>query len=323
MTSDVQPLWTLFRRTAVNPLIISSLGLFLYGLYILLFRISLVLLRKRGKTRGHSFHRVSLTTLFVLASIGVPLGMMFDLLVVAGSFWELARPGLEFPFPLERLQLVLQITRYLILFFMGFTVDCILIFRCYVIFGYRRRFFFVPLVLCIVIDLGAIITGIWDAVETKKIENDPNWVNLLDNIANSFLGASALFNFVLTGAIAGKVWSVLRGSLAVDEWTKRRFKTIVSIVLESGLLYSLTIAVMIVGNLLGAETFDIGSIMMQTSGIAPTLMIVRANISRGLEDEEEDQDTQFNLSTRFGVSTGSVTEREEGKSGVMVLTRES
>ncbi|KAG7098052.1 hypothetical protein E1B28_000026 [Marasmius oreades] len=238
--------------------------------------------------------------------------MMYDLLAVAGSFWELARPGLKFPFPLARLEFVLQITRYLILFFMGFTVDCILIFRCYVIFGYRRRFFFVPLILCIVIDVGAIISGVWDAVETRKIGHDSD---LMDNISNSFLGASALFNFVLTGAIAGKIWSVLRGSLAVDDWTKRRFKMVVSIVLESGLLYSLTIAVMIVGDLLDAETFNIASIMTQISGIAPTLMIVRANISRGLEDEE---DTQFNLSTRFGVSTGSATERS--KSGVMVFT---
>ncbi|KAF9254788.1 hypothetical protein L218DRAFT_1009292 [Marasmius fiardii PR-910] len=94
---------TLFRRAVVNPFIISAVTLFLYGLYIFLFRIGFDILRKRKKSWERLFHQVSLASLFILASIGVPLGIGYDILVVAISFWDLAGSG--FPVVLYRVQL--------------------------------------------------------------------------------------------------------------------------------------------------------------------------------------------------------------------------
>ncbi|KAG7097645.1 hypothetical protein E1B28_004977 [Marasmius oreades] len=278
--SEREPVLTIFRRNVMNPIIISSLSLFLYGLYILLFRISIVLLKRRKKSRERSFHQISLRTLFVLASIGVPLGLAHDVLATTKPVWRLA--GLGLPFPAYQKDLSIRD----IVFYVtpSFTVDTILIFRCFVMFGYRRRFVVIPIVACIIIDLGAIICGILD-LSIRALGLDAAHIEVIDTLSDICVGCNALLNILLTTALAGRIWSISwKGEIAT-----KRSSTIVSILLESGLLYLLTLAVMAVGNLLEAETFDIGSIMIQVSGIAPTLIIVRANIGRRLEVEDENQ----------------------------------
>ncbi|KAF9256713.1 hypothetical protein L218DRAFT_1007051 [Marasmius fiardii PR-910] len=168
---------------------------------------------------------------------------------------------------------------------MSFTTDCILIFHCFVIFGYQKKYLIIPIILCVVMDLGAIVTGIMDAAASMNntLGIDSDWVNLLNNISNSFVACIALVNFSLTAAIAGRIIWASRGnyggSSSIDQRTKKRFTTIGAILLESGLLYLLTLAVFVVRDLLEAENFDIGSILTQVSGIAPTLMIVRVYFS--------------------------------------------
>ncbi|KAF9256037.1 hypothetical protein L218DRAFT_1007889 [Marasmius fiardii PR-910] len=205
------------------------------------------------------------------------------------------------------------------------------------------------------LSVGAIVTGIMDAAVSMNdtLGIDSYWVNLLDNISNSFVACIALVNFGLTAAIgkyfagffhapkksifnaictwqpAGRIIWASRGnyggSSSIDQRTKKRFTTIGAILLESGPLYLLTLAVFIVGDLLEAENFDIGSILTQVSGIAPTLMIVRGNINQPKGEEEANHvlsDTRFKSTSRETTSVatdfGAVLNRDEHDLGVAV-----
>ncbi|KAF9256721.1 hypothetical protein L218DRAFT_1022947 [Marasmius fiardii PR-910] len=154
--------------------------------------------------------------------------------------------------------------------------------------------------------------------------------NLVLSVAGFFHTSKKLiFNAICTSRPAGRIiWASqgnYGGSSSIDQRTKKGFTAISAILLESGLLYLLTLAVFVVGDLLEAENFDIGSILTQVSGIAPMLMIVRGNINQPKGEEEANQvlsDIHFKSTSRETTSVamdfGAVRNRDEHDLGVAV-----
>ncbi|KAG7087019.1 hypothetical protein E1B28_012998 [Marasmius oreades] len=284
-----------FRGTVLSPLLITAFHFLLYGLYLPLFRASLILLQKRPQSSSRRFHQISLITLFILASIAVPLGLSFDILHVAVAYYTS-------PERFSRIQIVIQMCRYVILLFMGLTVDSILVFRCFVIFGYRGKRLVAGLVIafCIIIDVCALSFSLWTEAEflgtigkeTSLVPSAPQYVS------NIFLALNAFTNFTLTSVLAGRIWWVSRktrqlqgvwGKNPPDECFTTKLNTLVAILLETGLIYLIGLVVFILGNI-GETRYDIGSVLCQVGGIAPTLLIVRVNVNGRPSDPEPEQD---------------------------------
>ncbi|KAJ8093961.1 hypothetical protein PM082_009844 [Marasmius tenuissimus] len=265
-----QTLTSIFRLVVVTPILISSIHLFLYAIYICLFRRVLSILKARDPSADLRFHQITLILLFVLASVSVPICLVDDIMSMADSLWTYE--GVEFS---ERIRDVidgLDICRYCIFLAMAIAGDSIMVFRCYVLWGYKKRYVVGPLVGLILVDLTAIVTGVLSI----------NGSRTLKLVGNGCLAANGVLNFILASMIAGRLFWVLRTRRDwLEEATARRFKNIVSIILGSGFLLVVAMAVDVVGNLLPDESyFDLGSVLIQMAGIAPTLIVVRANTYR-------------------------------------------
>ncbi|KAJ8093959.1 hypothetical protein PM082_009842 [Marasmius tenuissimus] len=261
-------LTTVFRLVVVNPLLIHSVNLFLYTLYIFLFRRVLSILSSRKTSPDLRFHRITLVLLFILASVSVPICMVDDIITVADILWTYE--GVELPVRLRDISDNLDICRFCILLVMGFAGDSIMIFRCYILWGHRRWYAIVPFVGLVLIDLVGITTGILYVKHGS---------HMLEVVANVCVVANGVLNFILASMIAGRLlWISRMRRDWLEEVTARHLLKIVSILLGSGFLLPVVMVIDVIGNLLPDRYwFDAGCVMTQILGIAPTLIVVRAN----------------------------------------------
>ncbi|KAJ8093957.1 hypothetical protein PM082_009840 [Marasmius tenuissimus] len=259
-----------FRLVVVTPALIP-INLFLYAIYIFLFHKVLSILKSRIPSADLRFHKITLILLFVLASVSVPIALVDGLVNAADALWTYE--GVELSAHMRDVIDNLDICRYLMLLVMGFAGDSIMIFRCYVLWGYKKRYVVGPLVVLLLIDLVAIATSIL-ALESRS--------QILGVVSNGCLVANGVFNLILASMIAGRLfWISRKRRNILEEAMVKRFNNIMSILLESGFLLVVAMVVDFVGNSLPDEyVFQAGFVLIQMAGIAPTLIVVRANACR-------------------------------------------
>ncbi|KAK1221254.1 hypothetical protein PQX77_015945 [Marasmius sp. AFHP31] len=198
----------------------------------------------------------------------------------------------------------LEICRLVIILLMSTMADTMLIYRCFVIWNWNRRLFAMIVVACCVTFNGlAAITSIWMTASRTPYHGrfiEPPAVDHHFYILSLLSAASHLFiNLVLTIMIAGRILWVAHIASRTQDSDITRFRMIVVIIIESGVLYLAAW----VGFLLGMRVgVNVGSMAIQVAAIAPTLIIVRANMTK-------EKDTGENLSR--GSLAAVVTSMEE------------
>ncbi|KAL0574830.1 hypothetical protein V5O48_007128 [Marasmius crinis-equi] len=173
------------------------------------------------------------------------------------------------------------------------------ILRCFVIWGSNRRISAaLAMVVCIINDVGAAASSIWLSSSQHRTWQSSK-VRTFSGLALGFLGCHALTNLFITSLIIGRIlWVSRQTPLGAGErsTTKRKFNTIVSIFLESGLLYLLALMIYFACPVITVVTgtkVDSGSIMIQVAGIVPTLIIVRANKVTSPSSRETEAETEL------------------------------
>ncbi|KAF9257017.1 hypothetical protein L218DRAFT_991208 [Marasmius fiardii PR-910] len=284
----------LFQNVIYIPIMINSCQLFLYGLYIPIFRSAITALKKRSQSPESRFHIVSLYLLFILVTVNVPFTLACDILssklfLLEWESFEVTKRDLN---PVIGLKVIgenvltnlLQITRicqYVILTSVFFIADSVMVFRFFVIWGYRRIYMAVPIVIFALIDvLGgstAIITELFLYVK-------PSEVKTLAIITNTAMSVNGFLNLMLTLLIAARIWleTHRNADLMRNKWPTRGINTIIAILLESGIIYAVTLVASVITWAFPSNgtQVDLGGVMIQVAGIAPTLIVARANANR-------------------------------------------
>ncbi|KAF9259308.1 hypothetical protein L218DRAFT_1059433 [Marasmius fiardii PR-910] len=285
-----------FWKGIVVPTLITALGLFLYGLYILLFRFGIMMLKARPQSREHLFHKASLAILFCLSSLAVPVNLAYDIRSIAMAFW-----GTDLHFSVMKAGVGLCIIRivffllegyalnyprdYILLIYITFkslTIDMILIYRFFTISRYPKRFMAIPMVIFTITDVGATISGIWVQTTILKTVVSDSERETVATLAGILLGCNAILQILLTLVIACQIWNGhRRNQLLFPKQSGTRLTTVICIFLESGAIYLVALGAFIFyavqSQCLGV---DFGSIVTQLAGIAPTLIIVRVNLPK-------------------------------------------
>ncbi|KAJ8093749.1 hypothetical protein PM082_009609 [Marasmius tenuissimus] len=267
------------------PLLVSSVHLFLYGFNVLLFRIGIVVLRKRerDKDTGNRLFRLALFSLFALSTVGVPVGLISDILNTRQAFSVAS--GLEYTVEASNVHNYMQICRAVILAMMSLVVDSIMVFRSFVICGWPRKRYSVTLIsTCYVLDVSAMVLAIWSTEKNWFSHYDPSSFHLLSTRPDviAFMSSSCVFlhlsiNVVMTIVIAHKIfWRNSRENLGTNKLT--RSQNIVLFLVESCLLYIVAWIALIAWIISRApHPMIFESILIQVAGITPILVIVRAN----------------------------------------------
>ncbi|KAF9257362.1 hypothetical protein L218DRAFT_949242 [Marasmius fiardii PR-910] len=254
-----------------EKLLNSVLHFLLYGFYTTLFLRGLEIINTRPRSSAREFHRISLTFLFVVASLGVPINLTYDIYRVVMVYFKRIQSNLREES--VRIALDLQMARFSILFIMISAKSELFqqIFRCVVIFGHEKKRKLYP----------GLLIGLCSFVN-QNLEKP-----VQQYVSNAFLGLSALINFTLTSVLAGRIWWLSRMS---HTGQVKRFSVILVILLESGLLYIFGLAVFMVGNLVKGGPFDTGSVLIQLglyvlTPVVPGMESLRIRMTRTSVEE--------------------------------------
>ncbi|RDB26752.1 hypothetical protein Hypma_005370 [Hypsizygus marmoreus] len=221
---------------------------FLYGLYLVLFCGSLVVLGRRPRQRW-----VLLATTMIMFSIATAdMGYTYYLL-----FGNLFKHGLTYGS--LRPIYIMYVTNSVI-------ADSLLLYRCYLVWGSKRRAVVVPAVLLI------LATGCGYTFEGTSLSLSRfSWINL---------SLTVTLNIILTSMTVGRICWILknaRGLLRED--MARRYHNSVAVIVESGVIYTVYASLDLVfrNNRTGNTILDAG--LTQIVGIMPTLIIVQIGLA--------------------------------------------
>uniref|UniRef100_A0A0W0F5T7 Uncharacterized protein n=1 Tax=Moniliophthora roreri TaxID=221103 RepID=A0A0W0F5T7_MONRR len=159
--------------------------------------------------------------------------------------------------------------------------DSILIYRLYVMWGYKRRITVVPIIGMILLLLLGMATTVLSAIGSASPYLGPlKWgLDLYaDDIGRGYDCANAIWNLLLTFLLAGRIWWINRKACAIPSTvTQQKYKTIIAVLLESGILYPVALIAHVVAITCWNDPslIDLAPFAIQMAGIAPTLIIFR------------------------------------------------
>ncbi|KAF7333341.1 hypothetical protein MVEN_02349400 [Mycena venus] len=245
--------------------VLSQIGvsLLLYGIYVNLFLLSIYTLARRREIPAIKF---LMAASCVMAVVGTTqMAVTFAETVVTVRFVQqlvhaqvLNRP--HFVKTLSTVENVLLATNM-------FVTDSFFMYRCYVIWGHKRKIL-IPPVLLILVTLVVTILG----APTSSLEN-----------ATIPVGLAAATNLVLTALTAGRIMYIRRESsqIGLDNGSYSRYNRALGLILESGAIYCVGgILLFITASLNDLEIFDIGfGIAQQMLNIIPTFTLVHVGLN--------------------------------------------
>ncbi|KAJ7190176.1 hypothetical protein GGX14DRAFT_483660 [Mycena pura] len=276
------------------PLVIDSL---MYGIYLVLFLQSVQSLLSR-RCASYKFHLGCMTLLFLLSTIHVIIAWAwaFTTDTATTAIYEVF--SLKNPLPqLYGPNDPASVHRYAPLIKALYTIantiaDGIILYRCYVIWGYNWRAIVAPGVAYV----GTVIGGI---VAVLPLSGDSERAALAVCIGTTFFT-----NVLATTLAAGRIWWICRRAAYVNRTSHRKYFDITAILLESGLVYP-AVLIVTVGVFLAPATSTESvlvcmAVLYHIVGIAPTLIIVRV----GMGVSTDDVDKCVTLSRGTNPSTG-------------------
>ncbi|ESK86187.1 hypothetical protein Moror_16692 [Moniliophthora roreri MCA 2997] len=298
----------------VQPVSTFSAMFLVYGLYIALFATCMNVLWKKTSQNNRGLYLGWTISLFTMATVIVifeTIGLLRQSLM---AFWTVKsedyRELIQY-LSNDNLKTASSAILLIAAVLINATADSMLIHRCYIIWGSQKRIG-IPLVLgCFVVHSVGFASAVMIPISFVN-RNNPSSFELLDKasrMSDGYFAANAAINGVITLLTAGRIWYITRRIRAtMGQQIDQRYKTIVAIILESGVIYP---TVLIIGIILhqvldpdkmGLAPIDLFPIVTQAAGIAPTLIIVRAGLGKTVEHADE----QAVSSMKFGsVSAGT------------------
>uniref|UniRef100_A0A0W0EZK2 Uncharacterized protein n=1 Tax=Moniliophthora roreri TaxID=221103 RepID=A0A0W0EZK2_MONRR len=328
----------LTTRIIVSPIATLSAMYFVYGLYILLFGTAFHLMYSRHRRQDDEWLNrkmyLSLTVVLFVLSTAFVVDYTIGALEESSAFFTAVKILDDQPLvDYSHRKTTLTALYFLIPILLNVTAEYMLIHRCYVIWGSRKRLA-IPLLVASV--LGNRIIGVIIMTVGGSVAAESGWLRPEDggndsNIASdsalwrfgnkiyvAYVSISLAVNSVLTLLTAGRIWWIHRQIYTCDRDIRANGKLIDSvsrIILESGLLYpTMSIIALTTYSVTTVDTFplDFTPVMNLSAAIAPTLIIVRAKLGKNVESlqtQAQVSDICFTCPCRTTLREGTTTTR--------------
>jgi len=234
-------------------------GTFFYGIYLVLFCICIYILLHRPHNLGNTILLVTAIALFTLSTVQAVINLVLGAADI---------DDIDIPYD----QLVDATT--IIYGVNNIIADGLVIYRCYSVWNYNKYVVVLPIIML-------IVTSVF-AVDLQLPENP-------------YFALSLATNVVVTIFTAGRIWWICRQSrayLKTDE--QRRYISVISIIVESGVIYSATVLVYLILSAIPSAVIlqePIYQMLTQVLGIAPTLIIVRVGLGVHVQSFESTVET--------------------------------
>ncbi|KAJ7019424.1 hypothetical protein C8F04DRAFT_1321909 [Mycena alexandri] len=267
-----------------TQIIAACVQLVLYGIYLVLFILAIYTLARRraaGKNLMLGYTSVMAifgTAQFVIFLIHTAVVARFVEVLVKQDVTSNSTPNAELA-KLVSTKNSLFTAQQIIFAGNNMVTDTLLLYRCFVLWGSRRRLFVIPAILIACTFAVGCASALIVAV--------PSSVPYV---------AAALTNLLLVGLIAGRIWWIRRDARVVaGNGLRKRYNTVIEMILESGVLY-LVVAVLLAvfqdGIVFNSVLLSVGVHMIN---IVPTLIIVRVGLRHNIQDTGQTRATNHPL----------------------------
>uniref|UniRef100_A0A0W0FDE9 G protein-coupled receptor n=1 Tax=Moniliophthora roreri TaxID=221103 RepID=A0A0W0FDE9_MONRR len=220
--------------------------------------------------------------LFILATIGLILSVVNIEHISAAYVGTLRTGDLTKLMVAAPKSLQLSAATHFVYVLANVVTDVSLIYRCYIIWGSKRRFIVAP---CLV-SIGSNSLGI--VAVAYQFKTDLNSFLTGNDFFVGFMGSVTFTTLLLTFMMAGRVWWITRRRRnGFDSGLMKKIKATVAI-MQSALVYGLFLVVYQIQNARLPMSVDLGiyPLLIQFAGISPTLIIVRAGLGLSVENSE-------------------------------------
>uniref|UniRef100_A0A0W0FWN9 Uncharacterized protein n=1 Tax=Moniliophthora roreri TaxID=221103 RepID=A0A0W0FWN9_MONRR len=285
----------------VTPMANLTVMLYVYGIYTVLFIISLHILIYQQDRPNRALYIFFTIVLFSLTG-AYTIVQTFSYIHQAtlffqftknqdwASFWAYLHHdnAKTIIFGIDQILLLCLVTM----------ADLMLLHRCYIIWGSSKwiafPFIFIMLSLAIseIVASAFIVIGASDTTNLAKVQ-----LYLQGNtIDTAFWLAEMGVNIILTLLTAGRIWWISQEARKhMGPAIKTKYNTIIAIILESGILYPIFLTTTAIYTLLidpdaqNSSPFSLFIVTYQVAGIAPTLIIIRAARGKTVEHTSMNQ----------------------------------
>ncbi|KAG7091626.1 hypothetical protein E1B28_010645 [Marasmius oreades] len=280
--------WFTNEVMIVQPVVSLTVTWFVYGFYIGLFIVTLHNLYKHHPA-NHKLYLTWTILLFFLCTLNNIIETWYRvrqaIKIYTGEHTKDYPPLLSYA-QHDTIKTIQRGFLMILPIIANLTAETMLIHRCYLVW-FKNKWVATTLIF---LSLALNTVGLAGCIMfTKGFSNtsiNPKNVNLLlkgNSINNGYLIANAVFNGLLTALTAGRIYLISREARKhLDAKLHSTYRTVVAIIIESGLLYPASLIIYIVILLkLDPDNqsllpVDLSPLFMQAAGIAPTLIIVRA-----------------------------------------------
>ncbi|KAJ8088147.1 hypothetical protein PM082_013698 [Marasmius tenuissimus] len=214
------------------PIVTVMVMYIVYGFYVLLFGLCMYVLR-RGRLRHRNLYMSWTSMLFLLSTLSVIVETIYVLHRSSVRYLFVKNHHTQLDLDHDMMGAALYISGIVLLILSNVVAESVLIHRCYVIWGFKKRVAFsLALTSCatnVVSATSLILFFVGYKHSNGKTEN------LSNTILGSALIASAAFNLGLTLLAAGRIWWIMRN---ISQSKTKALRTINKIMLNVHSFYS-------------------------------------------------------------------------------------
>ncbi|KAJ3933327.1 MAG: hypothetical protein NXY57DRAFT_974081 [Lentinula lateritia] len=282
----------------INPFIVISIGVMLYGFYLALFPTALYhLCRNRGGW-SHKFSIAALVALFIFATTALVLDIIGSAGAIILTFEDFDGTVVSAAQGKSK-ALFLNILEELVLMMYSFAnvaADAVLLYRLYAVWGFRKRVIIAPLIIAVLNNVLAILDAsirlkiilVVDGPEDQIMSpSDIFWTENATIMTRAFMIVNLVTNTLITGLIVPP-GSRFSWEDMVDQSTDH---------LESGVLYPVAILVALLIGELVVPNPSLFALLAEVVAIAPTLIIVRVAMGVNVDIDPSTANNTGSLNT--------------------------
>jgi len=286
------------QTALLAPIISFGLALAIFGFYVFLFSLSTYFLYK-GKSLFHRrIHIIWTTSIFLIGTLGALINAASGIQDAVVIYTALRTQNFD-PFfayvTANETQTAITGVTYTFLIVANCIADAVLIHRIYLVWGSNKWVVALP----IVSSCAANLFGLSGAVmRTKGFSNSGIPSNFTLELRGvdyliDFYYTNAAINSLLTLLIASRIWWVGRQTAIIfsngeNRDINRKYKTIVAVLLECGIIYPISLiahAATEANAAVMAFPINLTPTVIQLAGIAPMLILLRTCLGRSLTDK--------------------------------------
>ncbi|THU83042.1 hypothetical protein K435DRAFT_436158 [Dendrothele bispora CBS 962.96] len=289
--------------------LVMSIQYFLYGLYTILFVLSIWVLQQSSATtkskasvKANRLHFTSMIAIFIFTTSTIILHSILNgQLILLNQFQGNTFKKKSLPRVINNL----HVATLMVFLTTNLITDLLIIYRMYCIWDKKRNVVLVPLVI-------SVLSHVCGLIATPLItpnQGNLEFLRIQDISLSAFIIINLVNNLVVTFLNVKRIWKINKAAKGISSLISnvRYYTRVITIIIESGILYAVTHIMLLIAVVLlngwktavSAPTTVI-PIFLPPLASVPTLIIVQAGMRKKVQMSKDEGAVKVTWQTQLG-----------------------